>query len=72
MKITEFTNTQLAPVAEKFNIEDAVSLHNTLNPKIWVKGKMRPEVRTALLDIADNFKSFLGIDDIESRDDIGV
>lgn len=68
MKITEFTNTQLAPVAEKFNIEDAVSLHNTLNPKIWVKGKMRPEVRTALLDIADNFKSFLGIDDIEVKD----
>jgi len=68
MKITEFTNTQPAPVAEKFNIEDAVSLHNSLNPKIWVKGKMRPEVRTALLDIADNFKSFLGIDDIEVKD----
>ena len=68
MKITEFTNTPSTPVAEKFNIEDAVSLHDTLNPKIWVKGKMRPEVRTALLDIADNFKSFLGIDDIEVKD----
>ena len=63
MKISEFTT----PLKED-DIDYAVMMHDTLNPKIWDHGKMLPEVRSALLKIADNFKTFLGINDLEIVD----
>lgn len=55
-------------IVEQFNISDAIALHNELNPKIWTNNKMRPEVRTALLNIADDFISFIGIESLDVED----
>lgn len=39
-----------------------VEIHPTLNDKIWDKNELKPEVKTTLKDIADNFIKFLGVD----------
>jgi len=44
-----------------------IKIHHDLNPAIWTKGKMRPEVRTKLLAIAEDFKNSLGVD-VEIQD----
>ena len=51
MRQTEFASLDLA-----------VNFHNELNPKLWKNDKMLPEVRAALMRIAEDFKDFLGID----------
>lgn len=35
--------------------------HNDLNPKLWVNDDLRPEVKSALLKIAKDFKYFIDI-----------
>lgn len=40
----------------------AVVKNNTLNPKLWDNDSLRPEVRSALLKIADDFKQYTEID----------
>ena len=40
----------------------AVNFHDQLNPKLWDGDQLQPDVRRALLKIANHFKDFLGID----------
>lgn len=39
-----------------------VTIHRRLNPRLFKAEQMRPEVRRALLRIAENFREFLGVD----------
>jgi len=53
---------------DSFNLNDAVKFNNRLNPRIWgADEKMLPKVREQLLQIADDFREFLGID-VEVKD----
>jgi len=45
-------------------LKDAIQFHPSLNRKIWGPEKMRPEVREDLLLIMDDFKEFLGVEDL--------
>ena len=51
-----------------FKLSDAVKFHDELNPKLWVNNKLDPDVRNALLDVAEDFISSLGIKDINVED----
>ena len=51
MRLNEFESLDLA-----------VNFHDELNPKLWEDNRMRPEVRAALMRIAENFKDFLVVD----------
>jgi hypothetical protein len=42
-------------------IAPAIELHNTLNPKIWAGENLRPEVRSALIKIAQEFRQYVDI-----------
>lgn len=42
--------------------QDIVAVKSQLNPKIWKDEQMRPEVRAKLLEIAEAFREFIGID----------
>jgi len=53
---------------DSYRLSDAVKFHSDLNPRLWDDMKMRPEVREALLRIADDFREFLGIDDLAVED----
>jgi len=54
---------------DSFKLSDAVKFHNRLNPKIWGRDEqLLPEVREKLLAIADNFREFLGVGDLDVRD----
>jgi hypothetical protein len=53
---------------DSYNLADAVKFNNTLNPVIWSGQKMKPEVRERLLMIAQDFKEFLGLSDLEVKD----
>ena len=53
---------------DSFNLGDAVKFNKHLNPKIWQGQTMKPEVREALLAIAEDFKEFLGLSDINVKD----
>jgi hypothetical protein len=53
---------------DSYNLADAVKFNNELNPAIWSGQKMRPEVRERLLAIAEDFKQFLGLTDLEVKD----
>ena len=53
---------------DSYNLADAVKFNDQLNPRIWDGNKMRPEVREKLLAIAEDFKEFLGLDDINVKD----
>ena len=41
---------------------DGVTVNRDLNPKIWVDNSLKPEVKNKLINIADNFKTFIGIE----------
>ena len=53
---------------DSYNLADAVKFNNKLNPKIWDGEKMRPEVHEKLMAIAEDFKEFLGLTDLEVKD----
>lgn len=54
---------------ETFRLSDAVKFHDRLNPKIWgADDHLLPEVRKKLMAIADDFREFLGISDLEIKD----
>jgi hypothetical protein len=54
---------------ESFNLADAVKFNNKLNPRLWDnKEQMRPDVKNRLLEIAADFKEFLGVNDFELKD----
>jgi len=53
---------------DSYNLADAVKFNDQLNPAIWSGDKMKPEVRERLMVIAQDFKEFLGLSDIEVKD----
>jgi hypothetical protein len=46
----------------ELELSSAVQFHDELNPAIWRGNQLRPEVKQKLLDIAQDFKEFIGID----------
>ena len=40
---------------------DPIELHPTLNPKLWNNNQLRPDVKQALLRIAQDFKDYIGV-----------
>ena len=54
---------------ESYNLGDAVKFNTKLNPKLWAADEhLLPEVRSKLLEIADEFREFLGVSDIQLKD----
>ena len=53
---------------EKYKKSDAVKFHRDLNPKLWDNEDLRDEVRLRLLDMADDFREFLGVDNLQVKD----
>ena len=54
---------------ESYRLEDAVKFHDRLNPRLWGSDEnLLPEVQERLMAIADDFREFLGITDLEIKD----
>ena len=54
---------------DSFRLDDAINFHKELNPQLWdSEERMRKEVHTALLDIAEDFRIFLGVKDLAITD----
>ena len=51
-----------------FQISDAISFHDELNPKLWNNNNLRPEVKKQLEIVAQDFLSELGVDDLDVQD----
>lgn len=51
-----------------FSFETNIEYHNDLNPSTWVDGKLKPEVRLKLLQIAKMFIQFLDVENFELND----
>ena len=47
---------------QEFDISKAVQFHKELNPALWSGRDLRPDVRDHLLEIAEDFQEFIGID----------
>jgi len=45
-----------------FDFSNPIELHKDLNPKLWIKGKLRPEVKKTLLNLASVYYKFLETD----------
>ena len=54
---------------DSYNLEDAVKFNDHLNPRLWDdREHLRPEVREHLLEIANDFREFLGVTDLAIQD----
>jgi hypothetical protein len=54
---------------DSYNLDDAVKFNDHLNPLLWDnREKLRPTVRERLLAIAEDFKEFLGLTDLDVKD----
>ena len=54
---------------DSYNLADAVKFNDKLNPRLWGNDEhLKPEVRNRLLEIADDFREFLGINDLQLKD----
>lgn len=54
---------------ESYRLSDAIKFNDYLNPKLWGSDEhLLPEVQEKLLAIADDFREFLGIGDLEIKD----
>ena len=54
---------------DSYNLDDAVKFNDQLNPRLWDdREHLQPEVRERLLEIADDFREFLGVTDLAIRD----
>lgn len=54
---------------ESYNLADAVKFHRRLNPTLWGKDEhLLPEVRDKLLMIAEEFKEYMGVPDLDIVD----
>ena len=53
---------------DSYSLDDAVKFNRDLNPRLWHKQRMRPDVRAKLLEIAADFKQSLGLTDLEVKD----
>jgi hypothetical protein len=49
-------------------VSSAVVFHKRLNPKLWRKGLLKPEIRYQLLKISKHFVDYLGIDQLNLQD----
>ena len=49
-------------------VSTAVVFHQRLNPKLWSKGKLKPQVRFHLLEIAKHFVDYIEIDNLGLQD----
>lgn len=48
--------------SNEYSLEQAVVFHDELNPALFQDSKLRTDVRSALLKIAEHFKNYIGID----------
>jgi hypothetical protein len=54
---------------DSYNLDDAVKFNDQLNPRLWDRAEhLRPEVRDQLLRIAQDFREFLGVQDLDLAD----
>jgi hypothetical protein len=54
---------------DRYKLSDAVKFNARLNPRLWGKDEhLKPEVRDALMKIADDFRSSLGVKDLDLKD----
>ena len=53
---------------ESYRLSDALKFQKKLNPQLWDNEQLRTEVRDRLVDMADDFREFLGITDLEVKD----
>ena len=54
---------------DRYKLSDAVKFNARLNPRLWGKDEhLKPEVRDALMKIADDFRESLGVKDLDLRD----
>ena len=54
---------------DAYNLDDAVKFNDRLNPRLWDASEhLKPEVRDRLLEIAEDFKEFLGVKDLDLKD----
>lgn len=51
-----------------FKLTGAVTFNDELNPKLFSGHRLKPEIRKHLLEIAADFKQFLGVTDLELKD----
>jgi hypothetical protein len=52
-----------------YNLADAVKFNDQLNPRLWGSNEhLQPEVREQLLRIAEDFREFLGVKDLDLQD----
>lgn len=49
-------------------VSTAIVFHQRLNPKLWSKGKLKPQVRFHLLEIAKHFIDYIEIDNLGLQD----
>jgi hypothetical protein len=56
---------------EQYSLKDAVQLHQDLNPQLFDGDQLKPDVRRALLRIADDFREYLGLN-ASQIDDITI
>lgn len=53
---------------EEVDIDEAVEIHKTLNPKIWDdEQKLIPEVKSKILEIVEKFKEYISKDGVELK-----
>lgn len=67
----EEAETKLSEPTET-DLEEEVEIHKTLNPKIWDdEQKLKPEIKSKILQIVEKFKEYLNKDGVELKvDDI--
>lgn len=54
---------------DSYNLSDAIKFNDQLNPTLWNDHqKLKPSVREKLLQIAEEFKQFLGVDNLQVKD----
>jgi len=49
-------------------VSTAIVFHQRLNSKLWSKGKLKPEIRYHLLEVAQHFIKFIDIDPLGLQD----
>jgi hypothetical protein len=57
MLIKEFTD-----IVREFSIDNAVTFHDELNPKLFANEQLIPEIKEGLLKIAEHFEEFIGVE----------
>jgi hypothetical protein len=54
---------------DSYNLDDAVKFNDRLNPRLWDSTEhLHPKVRERLLEIAEDFREFLGVTDLAIKD----